>query len=113
MRNETGPFPDEDAVVETILEGNDEDLLRLIREQPSRAGFAQDVQSVKEGLKSIVDEPPPPFVIESIIKKNYYPFFPRLGDLPLEWYKNPYILAFGCVMAIVFFYFFIVFYLKF
>ena len=113
MSDDSSTVQEEDAVVETVLDGTNEDVLRLLRERPFCAGLAREIQSVKEGLKSIEDEPPPPFVIESIIKKNYHPFFPRLGDLPLEWYKNPYILTFGCVMAIVFFYFFIVFYLKF
>jgi hypothetical protein len=113
MKDETGINPEEDTIVQTILDGNDEDIFSLIREEPSRAGFVQDVQSVKEGLKSIEDEQPPPFVIESIIKKSYHPFFSRLGDLPIEWHKNPYILSFGFVMAIVFFYFFTVFFLKF
>jgi|GEM_PF-2467624 hypothetical protein len=113
MRNESVPIPNEDAVVETILQGTDEDILRLLQEHPSCTDFARDVQSVKDGLKSIEEQQPPPLLLKSIITSRNNHLFSWLQDLPLEWYRNPYILSFGFVMATVFFYLFIVFFLKF
>ena len=113
MSDDSSAVHDEDAVVETVLDGNSEDMLELFRKCPSCADFARDIQSVKEGLKSIEEDPAPPFIVESIINKKNDPFFSRLQDLPVEWFKSPYVLSFGFVMVIVFLYFLIVFLLKF
>jgi hypothetical protein len=112
MNHKTDTALNEDLVIEAVLEGCDEDLLKIFQEQPSYSDFARDIQSVKQGLKSIEEEEPPAFPIQSIIAKNSRPLFSRLQDLPFEWYKNPYLLSFGCVMAIIFFYLFLVFFLT-
>ena len=113
MKNESLPLPDENIAVETVLDGTDEDIGTLLKEQPSLAEFVQDVQSIKEGLKSIEDEEPPPFCIDINKRKKDRSLFSRLQNLPLDWYKNPYILTFGFVMAIILFYFCIVILLEF
>ena len=113
MKNESLPLPDENVAVETILEGSEEAIGKLLNEQPSLADFVQDVQSIKEGLKSIEDEEPPPFSLDKKKSKDDRRLFSRLQDLPLEWYRNPYILSFGFVMAVLFFYFMIALLLKF
>ncbi len=112
MKDESSTLPNEDAAIETVLEGNDDDVLELLRQQPSLTGFVKDIQSVKEGLKSIEEEEAPSLVIEKIIQKKRRNFFSWLQDLPLEWYKNPFILTFGFVMATIFFYFLIIYLLK-
>ena len=112
MNDKTSPIRDEDLVVATIFEGSDEDIHKLLSEEPACSEFVHDIQSVKEGLQSIEEEPAPAIDIEKIIKKNNRPLFARLQDLPLEWYKNPYILSFGLLMAIICVYFLIVFFLD-
>ena len=113
MSDDSSTVQEEDAVVETVLDGTNEDVLRLLRERPFCAGLAREIQSVKEGLKSIEEKPAPPFIVESIMNKKKDPFFSGLQDLPVEWYKNPYILSFRFCNGDVFFYFLIVFFLKF
>jgi hypothetical protein len=105
--------PDEERVIESVLEGKDEDFLKLLAQQPSLINLANDVKSISEGLKSIEDKEPPPLSVKNIPEIKRYPFFSWLQDLPLEWYKNPYILSFGFVMAIVFLCFFMIVLLKF
>ncbi len=105
MKNDSVSLPDENTVVETVLEGSDGDIARLLREQPSLSDFAADIKTIKEGLESIEDEEPPPFSLEKKPPKNDRHLFSQLQDLPLEWYKNPYILTFGFVLAVLFFYF--------
>ena len=83
MSDDSSAVNDEDAVVKTVLDGTDEDILRLLRERPFSAGLAREIQSVKEGLRSIEEDPAPPFIIESIINKKNDPFFSRLQDLPV------------------------------
>jgi hypothetical protein len=112
MKDKADTVHSEDAVIEAVLEGNDEDLLKILRERPSYADFARDIQSVKQGLKSIEEEEPPAILMQNIISKNCHPLFSRLQDLPFEWYKNPYLLSFGCVMAIIFFYLLLMIFLK-
>jgi hypothetical protein len=112
MKDKAGVVENEDVVIDTVLKGDDKDILKLLREQPSYSDFMRDIQSVKEGLKSIEEEEPPAFLVENIIKKNGRPLFSRLQDLPLLWYKSPYLLSFCFVMAIVFFYLFLEFFLK-
>jgi hypothetical protein len=112
MNDKTDTTLSEDAVIEAVFEGDEEDLLNILREQPSYSDFAQDIQSVKQGLKSLEGEEPPAFLIKNFISKNSRPLFSKLQDLPFEWYKNPYLLSFGCVMAIIFFYLFLMFFLK-
>ena len=102
----------EDVLVETILNGDEEAVSRLIDRHPSFSDFAREVQSVTKGLKAIEDEPPPPLPLEKIMKSSGRPFA-WLQDLPLEWYKNPFVLSFGFIVAIIFFYFCLVFVMKF
>jgi len=113
MSDATGSVTDEDVVVQAILEGSGEQLKEFLRTRPSFAPLVREVQSVADGLRSIEDAPPPSFPIEHIIRKNDRPLFAWLQDLPLQWYKNPYILSFSFVLAIIFFYFFIVYLLGF
>jgi hypothetical protein len=105
MNNNSVSLPDENLVVETVLEGDENDISRLLREQPSLSDFAADVKTIKEGLESLEEEEPPPFSLEKKTPKKAPHLFSSLQDLPLEWYKNPYILTFGFVLAVLFFYF--------
>jgi hypothetical protein len=105
MRNDPVSCPDESAVVETAFDGTDDEVAELLREQPQLADLVQDVKSIKKGLESLEDEEPPPFSLEKKAHKNDRRLFSMLQDLPLEWYKNPYILSFGFVLAVLFFYF--------
>jgi hypothetical protein len=105
MRNDPVSLPEEDVVVETAFEGNDDDIAKLLKEQPQLADLVQDVKSIREGLESLEDEEPPPFSLEKKAHKNDRRLFSMLQDLPLEWYKNPYILTFGFILAVLFFYF--------
>jgi hypothetical protein len=105
MKNNQVAVPDEDAAIETVLKGSGDDIAKLLSEQPSLADFVKDVQAVKEGLESIEDGEPPPFSLEKKAEKGDRRLFSRLQDLPLEWYKNPYILTFGFLLAVLFFYF--------
>lgn len=112
MNDEPRIALDEDAIVEAVLEGSADKRLRLLSRQPEYMDFARDIQTLTEGLKSIEDEQPPPFAMKKIIGKNDRFLFSWLTGLPLEWYKNPFILSFGFVLAVIFFYFFMVFFLK-
>ena len=112
MNDEPAAGQNEDLLVETILDGDEEAVSRLVKRHPSFSEFAREVRSVTEGLRAIEDEPPPPLPIEKIMKSTNRPFS-WLQDLPLEWYKNPYVLSFGFIVAIIFFYFCLVFVMKF
>jgi hypothetical protein len=112
MKNELISLPDENAVIETILEENDEAVDKLLEKQPALTEFAREVKSIKEGLQSIEDEDPPPLCLEKKTTQKDRHLFAKIEDLPLEWYKNPYILSFGFLMAIICLYFCIVLLLK-
>jgi hypothetical protein len=109
VNNEKNPIQDEDRLIETILNGNDDAVGSLLQKEPGCAQFVHDILSVKEGLQLIEEEPAPAIDIEKIIRKNNRPPFSRLQDLPLEWFKNPYILSFGFIMAVICIYFLIIF----
>jgi hypothetical protein len=112
MNSKTMPAQKEDHLIDTILDGSNEDIGKILREEPACADFVRDIQSLKDGLQSIEEEPAPAISIEKIIRKNDRPLFARLQELPLEWYKNPYILSFGFLMAVICFYFLLVFVLD-
>jgi hypothetical protein len=111
MNDEPAAPQNEDVLVETILDGDEEAVSRLVKRHPSFSEFAREVRSVTEGLKAIEEEPPPPLPIEKIMKSTNRPFS-WLQDLPLEWYKNPFVLSFGFIVAIIFFYFCLIFVVK-
>jgi hypothetical protein len=111
--NEVKQAPDEEKIIEAILDGNDKAARDLEKQEPSLKNLIGEVKSVTDGLKSIEEVEPPPLPTRTIFNKKETRQFSWLQNLPLEWYKNPYILSFGFLMAIIFFYFLIAVIVKF
>jgi hypothetical protein len=110
MSSEIVQSQDENDAVATVLDGDVEDLAKLLAKQPSLSAFVKDIQAVKEGLNSIEDIEAPPMSLRKKTSKRDRRFFASIENFPVEWYKNPYILSFGLVMAILFFYFCLIYF---
>lgn len=105
--------PDEDVLIETVLEGNVQDILPHLEQCQSCAQFVQDIQAVKQELESIEDEDPPPLRMEQFSsKRSRHAHVSWLENLATDWYKNPIVLCFGLVVFVICMYILITFVFK-
>jgi hypothetical protein len=113
MNDKQVHVPDEEALIEKVLSGKTDDLLPHLKECPDCARFVKEIQELKNGLSAIEDEEPPPMRMEKAKKKAQIPLItPWIQDLPSEWYRNPFVLTFGFLMALLIFYVLVVFVFK-
>jgi hypothetical protein len=104
MDNNGHHQPDEQDLVESVLQGNAGTASRLAGEIPSSSDFVKDIETIKNGLVAIDDEEPPVGPDEILGRKEPRRFPQWIHDGPVEWYRSPFVLCFGFVVAIWFLY---------
>lgn len=113
MDNKNNHQPDEQDLVESVLQGNADSASRLAGECPACSDFVKDIEAVKNGLLSIDDEEPPLGPEEILVKKDLRRRFPQwIEDAPVDWYRSPFVLCFGFVAVIWFLYILISFLMR-
>jgi hypothetical protein len=113
MDNKKVHVHDEEALIEKVLAGKAAELPPDQKDCPSCADIVKDIQKLKNGLSSIEDEEPPPLHLDEILKKKPKPLItPWIQDLPVDWYRNPFIMSFGFLMVVLVIYVLMVFVFK-
>jgi hypothetical protein len=105
--------PDEDELIETVLEGKVQDILVHLGQCPSCAELVKDIQVVAQGLQAIEGEEPPRLSMEQFSpgrenkKQGSW-----LETLACGWYRNPVVLSVGFIVFIVCMYILIAYVFK-
>ena len=110
MDNNNSHVPNEQELVESVLQESAAAVSKLSDRNPASSDFVKDIEAIKNGLASIDDEEPPMGPDEVLEKKDLRRPFPQwIEDAPVDWYRSPFVLCFGFVVVIWFLYIFISF----
>jgi hypothetical protein len=113
MENKTVHVPDEDALIESVLEGKVDDMLQHLEQCPSCAEIVKDIQAVTQGLQAIESEEPPRLSMEQFSPgRENKKQVSWLETLACGWYRNPVVLSVGFVVFIVCMYILIAYVFK-